>query len=231
MPPIPPMCRSVWWAFAVAGAIALVAAAAAALQVASAPLIVGAWQLAAGTLLLIALVRAPVGIAQAMPFIGAAVGGVVLGAVGILLPSLDPRISLIAIGIWAVLAGAGFLAVARLAAAQHVVDVGLLRIAWAAIATGVVVSTFPAFGLGNSPLAPAAALAITGAVTIRRRCGSASCPTRRPPRCPSARRAGASARIGTPSARVGRRPAVAGRGAAPPRPQPAQAGTETRSGR
>lgn len=166
MPPIPPMCRSVWWAFGLAGAIALVAAAAAALQVASAPLIVGVWQLAAGTLLLIALVRAPIGIAQAMPFIGVAVGGVVLGAVGILLPSLDPRISLIAIGIWAVLAGAGFLAVARLAAAQHVVDVSLLRMAWAAIATGVVVSTFPAFGLGNSPLAPAAALAITGAVTI-----------------------------------------------------------------
>ena len=166
MPPIPPMCRSVWWAFAFAGANALVAAAAAALEVASAPLIVGAWQVVAGTLLVIALVRAPVGIAQAIPFIGVAFGGFVLGAVGILLPSLDPRISLIAIGIWAVLAGAGFLAVARLAAAQRVVDVSLLRIAWATIATGVVVSTFPAFGLGNSPLAPAAGLAITGALTI-----------------------------------------------------------------
>ena len=166
MPPIPPMCRSVWWAFALAGVIALVAAAAAALQVAPAPLIVGVWQLAAGTLLVVALVRAKVGIAQAMPFIGLAVGGVVLGAVGILMPSLDARISLIAIGIWAVLAGAGFLAVARLAAAQHVVDISLLRIAWATIATGVVVSTFPAFGLGNSPLVPAAALTITGAVTV-----------------------------------------------------------------
>jgi hypothetical protein len=160
------MCRSVWWAFAFTGVIAFVAALAAALQVASAPLIVGAWQLAAGTALVISLVRARVGIAQAMPFVGVAVGGVMLGAFGLLLPSLDPRISLIAIGIWAVLAGAGFLAVARLAAAQHVVDVSLLRIAWAAIATGIVVSTFPAFGLGNSPLAPAAALAMTGALTI-----------------------------------------------------------------
>jgi hypothetical protein len=166
VPPIPPMCRSVWWALAFAGVIALVAAAAAALQVASAPLIVGAWELAAGTALVIALVRAPVGMAQAMPFIGVAVGGVALGAVCLLLPSLDPRISLIAIGIWAVLAGAGFLAVARLAATQHVVDVSLLRIAWATIVMGVVVSTFPAFGLGNSPLAPAAGLAITGALTI-----------------------------------------------------------------
>lgn len=166
MPPIPPMCRSVWWAFALAGVIALAAAAAAALEVASAPLIVGAWQLAAGTALIIALIRAPIVIAQAIPFLGAAVGGVVLGAVGILLPSLDARISLIAIGIWAVLAGAGFLAVVRLAAAQHVVDISLLRIAWATIAAGVVVSTFPAFGLGNAPLAPAAGLALTGALTI-----------------------------------------------------------------
>ena len=166
MPPIPPMCRSVWWAFAFAGVLALGAAAAVALEVAPAPLIVGAWQLAAGTALVIALVRARIGIAEAIPFIGAAVGGVVLGVVGVLLPSLDPRISLIAIGIWAVLAGAGFLAVVRLAAAQRVVDVGLLRIAWATIATGVVVSTLPAFALGSSPLVPAAALAITGALTI-----------------------------------------------------------------
>jgi hypothetical protein len=166
VPPIPPMCRSVWWAFALAGVFALVAAAATALQVAPAPLLVGAWQLAAGTLLVVALVRAPAGIAQAMPFIGVAAGGVVLGAVGILLPSLDPRISLIAIGLWAVLAGAGLLAVVQLAAAQHVVDITLLRIAWATIVTGVVVSTFPAFGLGSSPLAPAAGLAVTGALTI-----------------------------------------------------------------
>jgi hypothetical protein len=166
MPPIPPMCRSVWWAFAFAGAVALVAGAAAALQVASAPLVVGVWQLAAGMALVIALVRARIGIALAIPFLGVTVGGLVLGAVGVLLPSLDPRISLIAIGLWAVLAGAGLLAVVQLAAAQHVVDISLLRIAWATIVTGVIVSTFPAFGLGNSPLAPAAGLAITGALTI-----------------------------------------------------------------
>jgi hypothetical protein len=166
MPPIPPMCRSVWWAFAFAGAVALVAGAAAALQVASAPLVVGVWQLAAGMALVIALVRARIGIALAIPFLGVTVGGLVLGAVGVLLPSLDPRISLIAIGLWAVLAGAGLLAVVQLAAAQHVVDISLLRIAWATIVTGIIVSTFPAFGLGNSPLAPAAGLAITGALTI-----------------------------------------------------------------
>jgi hypothetical protein len=166
MPPIPPMCRSVWWAFAFAGAVALVAGAAAALQVASAPLVVGVWQLAAGMALVIALIRARIGIALAIPFLGVTVGGLVLGAVGVLLPSLDPRISLIAIGLWAVLAGAGLLAVVQLAAAQHVVDISLLRIAWATIVTGIIVSTFPAFGLGNSPLAPAAGLAITGALTI-----------------------------------------------------------------
>jgi hypothetical protein len=166
MPPIPPMCRSVWWAFALAGVLALVAAPAAALQVAPAPLIVGAWQLVAGAFLVIALVRAPVGIAEALPFVGLAVGGVLLGAFGVLLPSQDARISLIAIGIWAVLAGAGLLAVVRLAATQGVVDNRLYQIAWATIAAGVVVSTFPAFGLGNSPLAPAAALAITGALTV-----------------------------------------------------------------
>jgi hypothetical protein len=160
------MCRSVWWAFAFAGAVALVAAVAAALQVAAAPLVVGVWQLAAGTALAIALIRARIGVALAIPFLGAAVGGVVLGAVCILLPSLDARISLIAIGIWAVLAGAGFLTVVRLAAAQRVVDVGLLRIAWATIATGVVVSTLPAFALGDSPLAAAAGLAVTGALTL-----------------------------------------------------------------
>ena len=41
-----------------------------------------------------------------------------------------------------------------------------MRIAWATIAAGVVVSTFPAFGLGNSPLAPVAGLALTGALMI-----------------------------------------------------------------
>ncbi len=167
------MCRSVWWGFAATGGIAAVAAGAAAAQVAPAPFITGAWQLTAGILLLVALLLAPGGVRRstgglmrALPFLGAAVGGILLGAFGILLPSSDPRISLLAIGIWSVLAGAGYLAVASIARGSRVPDGGLYVIAWAGIAAGVGVSTLPAWGLGNAALAPAAALAIVAIVTI-----------------------------------------------------------------
>lgn len=167
------MCRSVWWGFAAAGGIGFVAAGAAAAQLAPAPFITGAWQLTAGLLLLVALLRAPGGIRRstgglmrALPFLGVAVGGILLGAFGVLLPSSDPRISLLAIGIWSVLAGAGYLAVASIARAARVPDGGLYVVAWAAIAAGIGVSTLPAWGLGNAALAPAAALAIVAIVTI-----------------------------------------------------------------
>ncbi len=166
MQPTAEMTRSTWWAFAVGGAAGLVAAAAAGLALGSAGLVTGAWQLVAGIALLVAAARAPGGVGSAVPFLGLAAAGVVLGAVGVLLPSLDPRIALIAIGIWGVLAGAGYLAVARIARAFRVHDGGLLRVAWVAIATGIATSTLPTFGLGASTLAAGAALALTGAITI-----------------------------------------------------------------
>jgi hypothetical protein len=173
MQPIAVMCRSVWWAFAAAGAAAFVAAGVAAAQLVPAPAITGAWQLVAGLLLLVALLRAPGGVQRstgglmrALPFLGAAVGGIVLGAFGVLLPSSDPRISLLAIGIWDVLAGAGYLTISSLARGSRVPDGGLYGIAWIGIASGIAVSTLPAWGLGNAALAPAAALAITGVVTV-----------------------------------------------------------------
>ena len=100
------------------------------------------------------------------PLLGAAVGGILLGAFGVLLPSSDPRISLLAIGIWSVLAGAGYLAISSLARGFRVPDGGLYVIAWAGIAVGIGVSTLPAWGLGKPALAPVAALAAVGAVTI-----------------------------------------------------------------
>ena len=50
MQPYASMCHSVWWAFAATGVIALVAAGAAAVEVAQAPFIAGVWQLAGGVL-------------------------------------------------------------------------------------------------------------------------------------------------------------------------------------
>ncbi len=166
MQPFARMCRSVWWAFAAAGVIALLAALAVALEVAAPTLITGVWQLSAGVLLIAALMRAPGGMTRALPFVGVAVGGAVLGLFGVLLPSSDPRISLLAIGIWSVLAGAGYLAVASLARRYRVPDGGLYVVAWIGIAVGIGVSTLPAFGLGKAVPVAVAALAMTGAVTV-----------------------------------------------------------------
>jgi hypothetical protein len=166
MEPIARMCRSIWWAFAASGVIGLVAAGAAALQLAPAPFIAGTWQLASGILILVASMRAPGGLPQALPFLGAAAGGIVLGAAGVFLPSPDPRIGLIGIGIWTVLACAGCLAVARFARAFGVPDGGLFRVSLIGIAAGAAISTLPAFGLGNAALAPVLALAVSGAVAI-----------------------------------------------------------------
>ena len=173
MQPYARLCHAVWWAFAATAALALLAAGAVAVQLAPAPFIAGAWELAAGLLVLVALLRAPGGIRRStgglmrsLPFMGAAVGGIVMGAFGVLLPSSDPRVSLIAIGLWSVLAGAGNLAMASLARGFRVPDGGLYLVAWIGIAAGIGISTLPAWGLGNAALAPAAALAITAAVTV-----------------------------------------------------------------
>jgi hypothetical protein len=45
-------------------------------------------------------------------------------------------------------------------------DGGLYLVAWSGLAVGIGVSTLPAWGLGNAALAPAAALAAVGVVTI-----------------------------------------------------------------
>jgi energy-converting hydrogenase Eha subunit C len=166
MPPIAQMSRSVWWAFAAGGAAALVAAALVAAALVTPPLGAAAWQTLVGVLLLVAAFRAPGGVVRALPFLGAAGTGVVLGGVGLLAPTLEPRISLIGIGIWGVVAGAGYLAVARFARAFHVPDGGLYTIAWLGLAVGIGASTLPAFRLGASTLVPAVALAATGAISI-----------------------------------------------------------------
>ncbi len=160
------MSRSIWWAFAAGGVLALAAATATGLGVVAATVATGAWQLPTGILILVAIRRAPGAVTDAIPFLGAGAGGAVLGLVGVALPSVDQRIALIAIGIWAVVAGAGFLTVARVAQANKVADGGLTTVAWASIGAGAGISTLPAFGLGSATYAPAAALAITGVVTL-----------------------------------------------------------------
>lgn len=166
MPPIAQMCRSVWWAFAAGGAAALVAAALVVPGLVTPLWGAAAWQTLAGVLLFVAAFRAPGGVARATPFLGAAGAGVVLGGAGLVLPTLDPRISLIGIGIWGVVAGAGYLAVARFARAFRVPDGGLFTVAWLGLLVGIVVSTLPAFGLGASTLVPAGAIAATGAISM-----------------------------------------------------------------
>jgi len=140
MPPIAQMSRSVWWAFAAAGAAALVAAALVAPSLVTPSLGTAAWQTLAGILLFVAAFRAPGGVARAVPFLGAAGTGVVLGGAGLLAPTL--------------------------ARAFHVPDGGLFTVAWLGLAVGIAVSTLPAFGLGASAFAPAGALAATGAISI-----------------------------------------------------------------
>ena len=166
MPPIAQMCRSVWWAFAAGGVAALVAAVLVAPGLVTSPLGAAAWQTLAGVFILVAAIRAPGGLVRAVPFLGAAGAGIILGGMGLLVPTLDPRISLIGIGIWGVVAAAGYLAIARLARAFRVPDGGLFTIAWVGLAVGVGVSTIPAFRLGESSLVQAGALAATGAISI-----------------------------------------------------------------
>ncbi len=166
MPPIAQMCRSVWWAFAASGGAALVAAGLVAAALVTPPMGAAAWQALAGVVLFVAAIRAPGGLGRALPFLGAAATGVVLGAAGLLAPTLDPEISLTGIGIWGVVAAAGYLAVARLARAFHVPDGGLLTVAWLGLGVGISVSTLPVFGLGGSTFAPVGALAATGAVSL-----------------------------------------------------------------
>ncbi len=160
------MAHATWWAFAVAGVAAVVAAAASAIGLATPAVAAGAWQLVAGLTLLAAMTRLPGRFRDAIPFLGIASVGVVLGAAGLLLPATEDRISLIAIGIWCVVAGASYRAVSRIARAFGVPDGGLGLAAWASIGVGVAVSTLPAFKLGSSLLVTAGALAAAGIVTI-----------------------------------------------------------------
>jgi hypothetical protein len=154
-----------WPAFAVAGGLGLAAAVVVLADVTSTALVTGAWQLVAGIIILGAILRGP-GLRAALPFFAPAAAGILVGGAALLLPEDDPRISLIAVGIWAVLAGAGYLTVARVARASRVPDGGLYLVAWASIAVGVVATTMPAFTLGASAAAVAAGMAAAGALTI-----------------------------------------------------------------
>lgn len=166
MEPIARMCRSVWWAFAVSGALALVAAAAALAGAVGISRAVGAWQLTSGVLLFVAAFRAPGGVKSAIPFVGAAIAGLIFGLLGILLATPDVAVSLLATGIFGLVAGAGFLAVARVARDLHVPDGGLFLVAYAAIGAGVVVTTLTVFRLATGQLAAAIGVAVVGGIAI-----------------------------------------------------------------
>lgn len=181
MRPTAEMSRSTWWAFAVGGGLALAAAVVAGLEVVSVALAAGAWQLPTGIFILVAIRRAPGPVVEAIPFLGAGAAGVVLGLVGIVLPSQDSRIALTSIGIWAIVAGAGFLAVARLALAHRVPDGGLYYVAWAATVAGMAISALAVFGLGESALAGAFALVLVGLLTFLGATRLRSLPDEAPP--------------------------------------------------
>jgi len=160
------MCRSAWWGFAVAGIASIAAAFLSLLLPDWEPRPAGVALLAGGAALAAALARSPAERAAATPFMGAAAGGIVLGLITLALPSAGRGISLVSVGIWTVLAGAGFLAVARLAAAYRVPDGGLSVVAWATLVAGVGISVPPMFSLGDWPWASVLALAVSGALAV-----------------------------------------------------------------
>lgn len=163
--PLARSSRLVWWAFAASGALALVAAAVVAVAVFPAARVAGLWELVAGILILVAILRGA-GLRASIPFFAPVAAGILLGGAALLLPEEDERIALIGVGIWSVLAGAGYLTVARVARAYGVPDGGLYVVAWASIGVGIVATTVPAFTLGASALAVSAGLAAAGIVTI-----------------------------------------------------------------
>ena len=158
--------RAVWWAFTFAGGAAFVAAAVALTAFVGAPFAAGVWLLATGVVLLVALVRSPGGIREGIPFAGVALVSLLLGIAGVVLPREGTAVALVMIGIWAVVAGAAFLAISSIALARHVPDAGLRVIAWATIGVGIATSTVPVFGFGSEPLAAVAALVAAGVVGI-----------------------------------------------------------------
>ena len=160
------MCRSVWWALAVAGIGALAAAAVVAAGLVATVPATGAWLLVAGAAILVAALRAPDGFRSALPFAGGGVAGLVLGAVAFLLPADESSSAIVSIGLWSLVTGAGCLAVARIAAALRIPDGGLYVVAWAGILAGIGISSLPVVGLGRTTLAAAAALAVTGVIAI-----------------------------------------------------------------
>jgi len=158
--------RAVWWAFTFAGGAAIVAAAVALTAFVGAPFAAGVWLLASGVVLLVALVRSPGGIREGIPFAGVALVSLLLGIAGVVLPREGTAVALVMIGIWAVVAGAAFLAISSIALARRVSDAGLRVIAWATIGVGIATSTAPVFGFGSEPLAAVAALVAAGVVGI-----------------------------------------------------------------
>jgi hypothetical protein len=158
--------RAVWWAFTFAGGAAIVAAAVALVGIVGAPFAAGIWQLATAIVLIVALRRSPGGIREGIPFAAVALVSLLLGLAGVVLPREGTAVALVMIGIWAVVAGAAFLAVSSIALARHVPDAGLRVIAWATIGVGIATSSAPVFGFGSEPLAAVAALVAAGVVAI-----------------------------------------------------------------
>lgn len=158
--------RAVWWAFTFAGGAAIVAAAASLSAIVGAPFVAGVWQLASGVALVAALLRSPGGFREGIPFAGVAIVSLLLGIAGVVLQSEGTAVALVMVGIWAVVAGAAFLAVSSIALARHVPDAGLRVIAWATIGVGIATSSAPVFGFGSEPLASVAALVAVGVVSL-----------------------------------------------------------------
>jgi len=163
---IPRASRTIWWAIAVAGVGAIATAAVVVLEIVAPVPAVGAWLIVAGSVVLVASLRAPEGFRAALTFAGGAILSLLLGIVSLLLPAGEAAAAIVAVGLWILILGAGCLAVSRVSIALRIPDGGLSLVAWAAILAGIVISTLPIFGRGWTTPAAAAALAVTGALAI-----------------------------------------------------------------
>lgn len=158
--------RGMWLPVAVAGGAALAVALVAAFWTGSPTLPVGAWALVVAAAIFAAAWRAPAGFGSALPYLGAAIAGLVLGVALLALPSRESRTAVIAIGILGIVPAAGHLSVARVARAIGLPDGGLYEIGWIGLAAGMATVALPVFGFGVTALTGSAALAITGAITL-----------------------------------------------------------------
>lgn len=158
--------RWMWWAVAVAAAGAFVAAAVVVPDLVDPILAVGAWLLAGGAVVIGAGLRAPEGFRSAVPFAGGGIAALLLGAVAFLLPGTAAGSAIVATGLWVLILGATCLSVSRIGAALGIPDGGLSVVAWAAILTGIVISTLPVFTRGAANLGVGIALVAAGTIGL-----------------------------------------------------------------